>query len=70
MTSTVPVWQAELSKASTRGKNIMMMVCITPPHPLSSIGFISTSATGFTNTNIGKFNNVCVHSKYQIHQSL
>ncbi|RCK64370.1 Sugar transporter STL1 [Candida viswanathii] len=25
MTSTVPVWQAELSKASTRGKNIMMM---------------------------------------------
>lgn len=34
MTSTVPVWQAELSKASTRGKNIMMMVCITPPSPL------------------------------------
>lgn len=33
MTSTVPVWQAELSKASTRGKNIMMMVCITPPIP-------------------------------------
>lgn len=28
MTSTVPVWQAELSKATTRGKNIMMMVCI------------------------------------------
>lgn len=38
MTSTVPVWQAELSKASTRGKNIMMMVCITPiPSPRSDL---------------------------------